>query len=369
MTHSQQCTLSATVMAHVSRAASAQKIAMDLGNVKIVMDDPASKPQNPLRTSILAWQAAPEDTTHHLVAQDDIIVTPQLLQRVKRGIQLFPDAVLAFYAFAHHRNGAAMRLAACAGASWVESIPDTYFPVLAVVLPQRYIRPYVAFASKYSLLWDMDDRALARFIHAERLPAFLSVPSFVNHQDLATIAGTPPQGMLKAVCMPPEGAPAETWHDTLASGFDYCPDLYEGQMQLLVRARNGAEAGWIKGNWARISREQFGLAPTVSAEALEAVRSRHQRLFETLEPEYLAGVWDIGFVLGVLVAQQRVPLKNLGGTPDAAVVSAVRKDAFRTLALGGNRGTYVKPAELRPLGAELAEFIDVGFHSGLGRAG
>lgn len=129
--------VSSAVMTHPVRLAQAQDLAERLRLDGLALDPAPEGPPSALRTALVAWSAAAPEASHHLVVQDDVDAPAELLEIVTGAAARFPDEALVFYTNWHARNGAAARLAALAGASWVRAVPDEFTPSLAVCLPPR----------------------------------------------------------------------------------------------------------------------------------------------------------------------------------------------------------------------------------------
>ena len=80
--------LSGAVMTHPKRRAAAERLARSAppGALQVVMDpDPAGKP-SVLRTALCAWEAIEDGATHHLVVQDDMILSDTFYARARAAI-------------------------------------------------------------------------------------------------------------------------------------------------------------------------------------------------------------------------------------------------------------------------------------------
>src|SRR5262245_51611110 len=133
--------LSAVVMTHPRRIAAAEALRqrhpeLDLG---IIVDpDPGGAP-DALRTARLAWAAAGEHATHHLVIQADMLLVDGFAKQLHAAIEAMPDGLLCLFSEWGSRTSHAVRLAAIAGASWVPVL-DPYIPTAAHVLPAKLSR-------------------------------------------------------------------------------------------------------------------------------------------------------------------------------------------------------------------------------------
>jgi hypothetical protein len=124
--------LSSAVMTHPRRLADAEKLATTLGLDATVVDPSPGAHPSTLRTALIAWGASAPGATHHLVVQDDVSAPVSLRDLVCRSAVRYPADALAFYANWNSCNGAMVRLAALAGASWVRAVPEEYTPTLAI---------------------------------------------------------------------------------------------------------------------------------------------------------------------------------------------------------------------------------------------
>jgi hypothetical protein len=194
-------------MSHPRRSREASALAGLLEDARVVFDPEPGDDPSPLKTALHAWRAVEPGATHHLVVQDDIELTDGFLRRVRAGVQLFPDSALAFYCNWNSVNGAAVRLAAAAGATWAEETGAEYFPTLAMVLPSRHIAAYLEFAAPFAGLWRDDDELMREFLASKGIGAVLSVPSLVQHGLLPSLAGNASHGIRRAACFSPRSVP------------------------------------------------------------------------------------------------------------------------------------------------------------------
>jgi hypothetical protein len=194
--------LSVAVMTHPRRRDHAQKLAAALHPypVDIVLDPAPDGPPESLRTAARAWAAA-GDATHHLVVQDDIVVTDGFIGHVLRDVVEFPEAALAYFAHWSCLNGAAVRLGALLGVRWVEAIPE-WTPCLALVLSRRLALGFAEFGLSYDREPRRDDNVMQLYLTSKGAPTYLSIPCLVNHSPLPSLLGHDPRGARKAACFP-----------------------------------------------------------------------------------------------------------------------------------------------------------------------
>jgi hypothetical protein len=204
--------LSAAVMTHPSRAQAAALLCqrhpeLDL---RIVVDPAPGETAGALRTAGRAWQAVGDGAA----------------------VALFPDSAVAFYSNWNSVNGAAARLAAAAGATWVADTGAEYFPTLAMVLPARHIDGYLEYAAPFARLWRDDDEVMREFLTGRGIDAVLSVPSLVQHAALESLAGNTAHGVRRAACF---GAVPDGTREALAHSIAHIPWLKAGRVLAMVR--------------------------------------------------------------------------------------------------------------------------------------
>ncbi|MGC0315940.1 hypothetical protein [Kitasatospora acidiphila] len=192
--------VSSAVMTHPRRLEQAERIAAELGLDAVVVDPAPADAPSALRTAIAAWASVRPGASHHLVVQDDLAGPAGLTELVRRSAARHPDEALAFYTHWNSRNGAAVRLAALAGASWVRAVPEEFTPTLAVSLPtataDEFGRHAVASADRH------DDEVLSQVLRRTGRMSLLAVPNLVQHVGTASLTGHDvSQGLRRAACL------------------------------------------------------------------------------------------------------------------------------------------------------------------------
>ncbi|MCT2591777.1 hypothetical protein LHJ74_18055 [Streptomyces sp. N2-109] len=192
--------ISSAVMTHPLRKAQAEELVARLGLDGLALDPAPQEEASALRTALVAWSAMPEGATHQLVMQDDVAAPPEFPALVARCAARFPDEALVFYTNWHARNGAAVRLAALAGAGWVRAVPEEFTPTLATCLPAALVREFREFARGRVEEERHDDEVLAQFLRRRGRPALLAVPGVVEHIGTSSINGHAAQGVRRVAC-------------------------------------------------------------------------------------------------------------------------------------------------------------------------
>lgn len=367
--------LSGAVMTHPKRRPAAERLARSAppGALRVVMDpDPAGRP-SVLRTALCAWEAIEDGATHHLVVQDDMILSETFFARVRAAIAEMPDAALALFALWDSRNGAAVRFGAMAGARWVGAVNE-YFPCVAIVLPRHVASGFVTFGRRHLDSWP-DDILMNRYLRAHGIPSYVSVPSLAEHEDHGSISGNAFRGPRRSVCFLPKDTPGR--ENTRLTGLRVLPFFKHGVAQCAVRAEepahgNGTAAhrGSGPGHWLHLDCEQYLEGSGIRAERLQP---DIVRMTEAATTEVARGTWLTAFTMGLV--QRRAGLRcdpTDGGTttgpgphpdPDPEPDPAVLAEALATVGPGGI--SYAQPEErIAELRDELARITLAGVEAG-----
>ncbi|MFF2012139.1 hypothetical protein ACFVWY_24065 [Streptomyces sp. NPDC058195] len=235
--------LSAVVMTHPRRRAAAEKLALSVpgGPLRVVMDpDPTGTP-SVLRTALAAWSSIEEGATHHMVVQDDMVLSETFLDRVREAIGELPDAALALFALWDSRNGAAVRMGAMAGARWVGAVNE-YFPCVAIVLPRRVAEGFVGYGRQRLGGWP-DDILMHRYLRAHDVPRYVAVPNLAEHEDRGSISGNAFRGPRRSVCFVPGDRPAQ--EGRTLTGLSVLPFFKHGVAQCAVRVTGPGPERWL----------------------------------------------------------------------------------------------------------------------------
>lgn len=193
-----QVRLSAVVMTHPRRQAQAARLAARLAVPSVVLDPQPESSPSPLRTAVEAWRRMDADSTHHLVLQDDIDADASLLTMVAVGAARHPRAAVAYYANWDSRNGAAVHLAALAGASWVRAHPEDYTPSLALCLPADVGLGFATYARDITI--KNDDETMSAYLRDAGCATYLAVPTPVEHLGDVSISDMDFQGIRRSAC-------------------------------------------------------------------------------------------------------------------------------------------------------------------------
>ncbi|MGX6601653.1 hypothetical protein ACWKSP_05865 [Micromonosporaceae bacterium Da 78-11] len=353
-------------MSHQARAEAAADLAGRLAGARVVMDPAPGDSPSPLKTSIHAWEAVAPGATHHLVLQDDVVPTEQLLDRVRSGIELFPDAALSLYANWNSRNAAAVRLAAAAGATWMEELGGEYYSTLGVVLPASRIADYVAFARTYTKWWGEDDEMMREFLVTRGIEAYAAVPCLVEHGALESSSGNQWHGLRQAPCFLP-GPAHDSSYEALAHGIDFVPWMSRNRAQVLVRVDYRGRQEWVNRPWTDLV-EPFQLDVAAMHDAYLRAVTAGPRLLAAraeLSDVFTEALWTTAYAMGTVQRGDRVPVKLLSGEAVRPGPESLVRAGLRTLAAGGAGWTHLPMALLMSYADETTELAEDGYRAGL----
>lgn len=335
--------VSSAVMTHPVRLAQAQDLADRLRLDGLALDPAPEGPPSALRTALVAWSAAAPEASHHLVVQDDVDAPAELLEIVTNAAARFPDEALVFYTNWHARNGAAARLAALAGASWVRAVPDEFTPSLAVCLPARSAAAFRAYARDSAERHD--DELLSVFFRGRGRMSLLAVPNIVEHIGTTSINDHAAQGIRLAVC-PTSAADAAPLLDRgrVLEEPGWIPYMRYGEGYIrLVGQEHGADGGRGHHRW-RDALPAAGL----TEDTVRAARAAHlpedlaAEVARTFGGAFAEELWTHCLLLG---RQAVHASRRLGPLPEGVPADALDRLRHSAVATAGPAGL---PPERRP---------------------
>jgi hypothetical protein len=306
--------LSGSVLTHPARGDAASRVLAQAppGALAVVTDPLPSGPPTVLRTALAAWEAIPLSATHHLIVQDDMLLSATLFERARLAIEAMPQSALALFSLWDSRNGGAVRLGALSGARWVTSVNE-YTPCAALILPRAVGAGYVDYVRRHSWTWP-EDIMMSRYLRSENLPCLIAVPNLAEHSDVPSIAGNSFRGPRRSACFLPADRPGG--EDRAHTDLPVVPFFKNGRAQCVVRLEGSQPARWLHLD----TEDQLRGAGVPDRD----LRPRLGRLTKGLDPHALLGTWLTAYALG-----QQTP--KTGRDVDPAVVT----EALRTIAVGG----------------------------------
>lgn len=192
--------ISTVIMTHPDRLPAAEKLRDDhpeLG-ARIVVDPEPDGPPTTLRTARLAWAAVAPGATHHLLLQEDVVLTEGFADHLRAAVTARPDDALGLFCMWGTRNSYAVRLAALLGGALVENA-SRYVPTQALVVPApvaleiaEYLRTEVHIGQSLLIAGDEeDDMAIQRCLRRSGIAAYVTVASLVDHVSRTSLLGHP----------------------------------------------------------------------------------------------------------------------------------------------------------------------------------
>ena len=306
--------LSGSVLTHPARGNAAVQVLAQAppGALAVVTDPVPSGPPTVLRTALAAWGTIPPSATHHLIVQDDMLLSTTLFERARLAIEAMPQAALTLFSLWDSRNGAAVRLGALTGARWVASVNE-HTQCAALILPRAVAAGYVDYVRSHSWTWP-EDILMSRYLRVRNVPCFIAVPNLAEHSDLPSIAGNSFRGPRRSACFLPADRPGG--EDRAHTNLSVVPFFKNGRAQCVVRLENSQPARWLHLETA----DHLRGAGVPDRD----LRPRLGRLMKGLDPQALLGTWLTAYTLG-------------RQTPKTAcdIDSAVVTEALRTIAVGG----------------------------------
>ncbi|MFE6127036.1 NAD-dependent epimerase/dehydratase family protein [Streptomyces sp. NPDC056437] len=291
--------VSGAVMVHPRR----MHIAMELirsarrGFLDIVLDPEPEAPVS-LRTAIRAWASVPRWATHHLVLEDDALLSTGFTEQAERAAAAAPDDAIAFYSNWNARNGGAVRLGALAGARWVTSAAE-YTPTVALMLPAEIAEGFEPYARRYGDEWP-DDVVMARYLSQAGVRTLIAVPNLVQHGTQPSLSDNDFHGLRLAACLAPDPGNrpwclSELLEPEVVPYFEFgvaqCQITYPGQdRRLTVGSRRFAPYLGIES--AQCSTD---LVQTLTADPGMA-----DMIHDALPATTVEELWNAAYVLGFL---------------------------------------------------------------------
>ncbi|MFJ3673605.1 hypothetical protein ACIPSE_44910 [Streptomyces sp. NPDC090106] len=247
--------LSATVMAHPRRAASAGRLARLLGgDAEVVYDPLPDGPSNAMRTAVEAWSRCPAGSTHHMVLQDDVVPTADFTALAVAAAARHPDAAIALYANSNSWNGVTARTALLAGYRWVPTVPYDYFPTQVALMPCAMAHEFVAYARPIVPFDGADDEALTRFLDERGHPSALRVPNLVQHDDQPSLTGLDHQGIRRSVVFMEAAGSSPGTDDACFHLLPALPFFRQrrARLRVLLSGRGRTQGYWTVGRGAQL---------------------------------------------------------------------------------------------------------------------
>jgi hypothetical protein len=173
--------VSVAIMAHPKRALWVPELEYQLENQARVVWDQKNDRWDTGRRAMLAYEPG---ATHHMVVQDDAILSRDFLAGVTRAVSSIAQDVpvgLYFGAITPHpmETRRMFERARQLDARWVAH-PGPWWGV-AVVVPTKWIDEMIEWGDQHPQVENYD-RRMARFFQSKSIPCFYTMPSLVQHR-------------------------------------------------------------------------------------------------------------------------------------------------------------------------------------------
>lgn len=355
------------VMTHPRRWAEAEalrarhpELALD-----IVVDPDPGSPPSALRTARLAWQAVTPEATHHLVLQDDAILSPDFLGSLSRAVAHAPDRPLALFVEWGCRTAAAVRLTALLGLSSTDVL-EAYVPTVALVLPADLARRFDAYVEELHGQDGPDDTVLADYLRTVGVIPHVVVPNLVQHGIGPSLVDNGADGLRRAACFHPHpGNPSNRRPGSLRPTVVPYFSAWSGRSTCL--SRPSPASPWTRTPTARFLRER-GDTTYGDNSCLQDFRTSLgdieplRRLRGVVGPQVLDEFWLTAYAMGTILGQQfgavdpSLALKT-------AFTDSVVVESLSTMAPGG-LWRLVEQMVLDPAVVHLSEAVCNGVRAG-----
>lgn len=184
--------LSLAVQHHPARERLLEDLVPELRGGDLPLDvvtdpDPASRRRSAWRTYRLALERTPPEATHRLIVQDDARVCRDFVAGARLALEARPDAIVVFWqGGAPAVSARALHRAAAACQAWVRIPMRSWVPTVATAYPASVARELLDYGDRgYSRTSTGDDGIVTEFRKATRVEAYATVPSLVEHPDVA----------------------------------------------------------------------------------------------------------------------------------------------------------------------------------------
>ena len=148
-----------------------------------MVEDPGGEKSSAWRSQRLCLRAG-GSATHILIVQDDATVCPFFSEAVALIVAAKPEAAIAlFLPGAARETGHHMLLAMKRRQPWAQWSPREFWPTVASIYPRALAEQAADYGDSRPKAPRNDDSIMGEFLRGRRVPAFVTVPSLVEHLD------------------------------------------------------------------------------------------------------------------------------------------------------------------------------------------
>jgi hypothetical protein len=302
--------ISVAIMHHPARAAHLDAVVRACRPlpVHIVADPDPTGIRSPLRTAKLAWAAVPPGATHHLVLQDDVVLTERFAEHLRHAVASRPHHGIALYVNGSGpQNSYLARRAAAVGSPWAPLSLTEWTPSQGLVLPAGTATELAEYLRTIPDEMVDDDEMIVIFSRQQGVPIVAALPNLLEHAGLPTLVEHYERN--RAVVFNRDWVPTrDHWmgvpdvEATLAKAAahtgatDHAVELTESRCLLrFVRPGSGEPIehlyGWYWHDWCSLA----GVDPDRLIKDCAARLSRRSR---PVDPRVAVEVWAAAYLLG-----------------------------------------------------------------------
>lgn len=170
--------LSVSIMAHPKRADFVKEIQNDLGFKAHVEWDRGISLWDTARRS---WLSYNPKATHHLVLQDDVIISKDLIKTLEKALEYIPEDIISICTIKYRFNKIELQQYTD---HYNKKFPwYTHSGILsgpAIIVPVAYIEDMIKYCD--TLITPHDDLRIKTYCNLHGIPIRHSVPSLVEHK-------------------------------------------------------------------------------------------------------------------------------------------------------------------------------------------
>ncbi len=190
--------LAVRVQHHPSRAdriSALLEALADFDDVQVVEDPGADVKPDHWRSHRACLEAMPEDATHLLVLQDDVIRLEGFYLRIAQALGRHPEQVLLAFVPGFPRDRRMQMVAKGKGQQFYPFTVGAYVPTVAIVYPRAVVHGLLDWADTNRgdrhrrPMRGADDGIVAHFCRIRRIRPFAMVPCAVEHDETAVSIG------------------------------------------------------------------------------------------------------------------------------------------------------------------------------------
>lgn len=191
--------LSVAIMTHPDRLERAlalrDRLRPDV-EAEVVVDPEPEGPRVALRSARLAWAAAADGATHHLVLQDDVSPCASMIETLTRFINIDSPEALSLFANWWTDTSCLIRCAALLDLGKVPVV-DVYIPTQALVVPVEVAATIGEWLERAEIT-EPEDGVILACLRQLNVRQMATVPCLVEHDASPSVSGNDTRGTRRA---------------------------------------------------------------------------------------------------------------------------------------------------------------------------